>query len=101
MKKSELKQIIREEIHQLNEFNKKEYRNRIYALGDFLKKEFPNVKFKWDEASKGWWTTDNKFVDTYSTDRTNFNSRKAKALKSKVQDLVIVSDFDQVQITLD
>lgn len=101
MKKSELKNFISEEIRRLTEDKKTEYRNTAYALGKFLKKKFPKVKFTWDEDAKGWWTTDENFVDNYSEERANYNPKKAKALKSKVKDLVIDGDFDSVLITLD
>lgn len=83
------------------------YRSDAYELGDFLKQCFPNVKFEWDEDSKGWWTTDDDFVNIYSSHRTSYNGSVVSALKRKHrlkkhnQKLIVNSDFDRIQITLD
>jgi hypothetical protein len=71
------------------------------TLGKLLKKKFPNVKFVWNNDSKGYWTTDNKFVDKYSIHRTNVNHSARQALKKSMNGLVINDDFDKIEITID
>jgi hypothetical protein len=71
------------------------------TLGKLLKKKFPNVKFTWNNDSKGYWTTDNKFVDKYSTHRTNVNHSARKKLKQSMNGLIINDDFDKIEITID
>jgi len=90
----------------LNE-SKDYYRDNAYKLGEFLKQKFPNVKFTWDEDSKGWWTTNKKFLNKYSSERTKYNYDAEEELKriysseNNVGKLIINSDFDKIQITLD
>ena len=78
-----------------------------YKLGEFLKQEFPRVKFVWDEGSNGWWTTDDKFLNKYSSERTLYNYDAEEELKRVFssqnygQKLILNSDFDKIQITID
>ena len=83
------------------------YRDNTYKLGGFLKQQFPGVKFLWDEDSKGWWTTDERFLNKYSSERTTYNYNAEKKLKRVFssqnygQKLIVNSDFDKIQLTLD
>ena len=82
------------------------YRNNTYNLGKVLKAQFPKVEFTWDEESKGWWTTDEEFLNKFSTHRTTHDPIHATKLKWKVSTelsnkLIINDDFDKVQFTLD
>ena len=93
--KSQLREIIKEEVQKLNEVSYKE------PLGTLLKKKFPNVKFVWNNDSKGYWTTDNNFVDKYSIHRSNVNHSARNQLKKSMKGLIINDDFDQIEITID
>jgi hypothetical protein len=82
------------------------YRNNCYNLGVFLKNEFPTVYFHWDEDSKGWWTEDEDFLNKYSMERNDdyeYDTNKLKYKYSQLRrgKLIINSDFDKLQITLD
>ena len=102
---------IRKMIDKVKKFgqfvNENYYRDNTYKLGEFLKQQFPNVKFIWDEDSKGWWTTDEKFLNKYSSERTSYNYDAEEELKRVFhsqnygQKLIVNSDFDKIQITLD
>ena len=90
-------------VNESNDF----YRENTYKLGEFLKQQFPNIKFIWDEDSKGWWTTDEKFLNKYSSERTTYDIGAEEELKrifrskNYGQNLIVNSDFDKIQITLD
>jgi hypothetical protein len=70
-------------------------------LGKLLKKKFPTVKFVWSNNSKGYWTSDEKFVDKYSIHRNNVNHKARKELKNSMKNLIINDDFDKIEITID
>lgn len=93
---------MKTELEQLDE-----YRNKSYNLKEFLKKEFPEVKFLWDESSKGWWTSDETFLNEYSSLRVTYNFISEIKLKRRFnsknppQKLIVNSDFNLIQITID
>jgi len=78
-------------------------------LGSFLSELFPFVEFIWDEDSKGFWTTDEDFLNTYSRERVSYDYKSEDILKRKYarkfsqfrSKLIVNSDFDRIQITLD
>lgn len=78
-------------------------------LGSFLSELFPLVEFIWDEDSKGFWTTDEDFLNTYSRERISYDYKSEDILKRKYatkfsqfrSTLIVNSDFDRIQITLD
>ena len=78
-----------------------------YNLGEFLKQEFPHVNFVWDEGSNGWWTTDEIFLNKYSSERASYNYDAEEELKRVFrsrnygQKLIVNSDFDKIQLTID
>ena len=103
----EIIEII-DKVKNFNQFvNENYYRDSNYKLGEFLKQQFPNVKFIWDEDSKGWWTTDERLLNKYSSERTSYNYDAEEELKrifcsqNYGQKLILNSDFDKIQITLD
>lgn len=89
------------------QFVNENYRDNTNKLGEFLKQQFPDVKFIWDEDSKGWWTTDERFLNKYSSKRTSYNYNAEEELKRVFrsqnygQKLIVNSDFDRIQLTLD
>ena len=102
---------LSESVNQVKNFkqfvNENQYRDNAYKIGEFLKQRFPNVKFIWDEDSKGWWTTDERFLNKYSSERTSYNYKAEEKLKRAFmsqnygQKLIVISDFDIIQFTID
>jgi hypothetical protein len=90
----------------INENYLQKYRNDCYNLGEFLKNEFPTVKFYWNEDSKGWWTKNKNFIDKYSME-VNFeyekyvNILRNKYSKFRAGKLIVNSDYERLQITID
>lgn len=107
MSKENKKSTVIKKFEQFINENNVRYSEQKQILGDFLKKHFPKVEFTWDEDSKGWWTADENFVNTYSSERISYNYKaeaKIKGLFRLEHDgrkLIVNSDFDWVQITLD
>lgn len=92
--------------HSVDGFENK-YSANVIGIGDFLKHQFPDVKFVFDEESTGWWTTDKNILNKYSSERSSYNYEAEEDLKRRFrsqnygQKLIVNSDYDKIQFTLD